>query len=99
MADLFSPVDEGVKCFIALKSKSKTPLSTDWPNKGKRFNDAYKAGSNVGIILGEASGLLDVDLDCTQAVALADVILQSSSSGVTCFYCGGFFVVFYQAMT
>jgi len=75
VADLFSPIDEDVKCFIALKSKSKKPLSTDWPNKGKIFNDAYKAGSNVGIILGKASGLLDVDLDCTQAVALADVIL------------------------
>ena len=75
MADLFSPIDEGLKCFIALKSKSKQPLSTDWPNKGTIFTEAYKAGSNVGIILGKASGLLDVDLDCTQAVALADVIL------------------------
>ena len=75
MADLFSPIDASVECFIALKSKSKKPLSTDWPNKGTIFNDAYKAGSNVGMILGKASVLLDVDLDCTQSVALADVIL------------------------
>jgi hypothetical protein len=35
---------------------------------------------NVGFILGTASGMLDVDLDCQEAVDLADEYLPSTNS-------------------
>ena len=75
MADLFSPIDQGFECFITLKPKAKKPVSKDWINNGKTFEEACVSGSNVGILLGKHSGLLDIDLDCKQAVALADIIL------------------------
>ena len=38
-------------------------------NNGKTFEEACVSGSNVGILLGKHSGLLDIDLDCKEAVA------------------------------
>lgn len=75
MADLLNIIDGATKCFITLQPNSKVPTANDWPNKGLTFEDACYPNANVGLILGEKSGLLDVDLDCAQAVALADIIL------------------------
>ena len=62
-------------CYISLQVKSKKPVAKDWLNNGKTFEDACVSGSNVGILLGKNSGLLDVDLDSKEAVTLADIIL------------------------
>ena len=62
-------------CFISLQVKSKKPVAKDWLNNGKTFEDACVSGSNVGILLGKSSGLLEVDLDSKEAVTLADIIL------------------------
>jgi len=75
MADLFNIIDGASKCFITLQPNSKVPTANDWPNKGLTFEDACYPNANVGLILGEKSGLLDVDLDCAEAVALAEIIL------------------------
>ena len=41
----------------------------------KPLPDAEAESKNIGLLLGEKSGILDVDLDCMAAKALADVIL------------------------
>ena len=61
--------------YLELKAKSKTPVATDWPNKGQAADIALSRNHNLGIVLGASSGLLDVDLDCMEAKALADFIL------------------------
>lgn len=75
MADLFTLMDGATKCFITLLPRDKVPTTDDWPNNGRTFEEACYPNANVGIILGEVSGLLDVDLDCAEAVALADIVL------------------------
>jgi len=61
--------------YLELKPQSKIPVATDWPNKGEAADIALSRNHNLGIVLGASSGLLDVDLDCMEAKALADVIL------------------------
>ena len=75
MASFSNFIPSEQQCFITLKPQDKKPTSADWPNNGQTFDAAHVRGHNVGILLGKASGILDVDLDCTEAVALADAIL------------------------
>ena len=63
--------------FIQLKPSSKVPVATDWINNGRSFSEVCSHNGNVGLLTGEASGILDVDLDCSEAVALADAILPT----------------------
>ena len=63
------------QCFITLAEHSKKPLVSDWPNNDKTLTDAQAESKNIGLLLGKKSGILDVDLDCIAAKALADVIL------------------------
>jgi hypothetical protein len=54
---------------------TKIPVIKNWP--ALRLTEAdlekyFSGDTNIGLILGEASGLLDVDLDCDEARALAD---------------------------
>src|ERR1700686_2716111 len=62
----------------------KKPNLTDWPSL--RVTEANVAeyfgrGGNVGVLLGAASGgLTDVDLDCPEALALADVFLPDTTA-------------------
>jgi len=75
MADLFNLIDGATKCFITLPPYSKVPTTNNWRNNGLTFEEACYPDANVGIILGETSGILDIDLDCKEAVALADIVL------------------------
>ena len=68
------------QCFITLKPHDKKPVQNDWPNNGQTFDAAHVPGHNVGILLGKASGFLDVDLDCKEAVALAAAILPKPNA-------------------
>ena len=61
--------------YLELHSNSKRPVSNDWPNQGQSADTVLSRGNNVGLILGNTSGLLDVDLDCREAKLLADIIL------------------------
>ena len=61
--------------YLELKSKSKIPVASDWPNQGKHLDEVISANGHLGLILGSTSGLLDIDLDCMEARALADVIM------------------------
>lgn len=57
----------------------KRPKGTAWRQlrlAGKELTRAFAGARGLGILLGEASGwLVDVDLDCDEAVALADSFL------------------------
>jgi len=61
--------------YLELKSQSKVPVAPDWPNRGQAVDAVLSKNNNLGIVLGASSGLLDVDLDCSEAKVLADIIL------------------------
>jgi hypothetical protein len=64
---------------VPLRPRSKSPVRNDWPNiriEPDGIKTSFSAKDNVGIILGEPSGwLVDVDLDCNEAIELADQYL------------------------
>lgn len=64
---------------VVLRPRSKAPVHEGWQVSTIKPEDVatvFPAGSNVGIILGE--GLGDVDLDAPEAVAMADVFLPAT---------------------
>ena len=71
----------GWQC-VPLRSRSKSPLRKDWPNlriTPEQIANYFSPTDNVGVILGEPSGwLVDVDLDCPEAIAMADHYLPPS---------------------
>lgn len=60
---------------VPIPAGKKGPVDRDWP--GRTYSrDKLLASANVGVILGPASGdLVDVDLDCDEAITLAPTIL------------------------
>ena len=67
---------------IPIPRGSKNPNRKGWQNE-KRSRDelisCFNNGQNVGILLGKPSrGLIDIDLDCREAVSIADEILPST---------------------
>jgi Bifunctional DNA primase/polymerase, N-terminal/Protein of unknown function (DUF3987) len=62
----------------------KRAVLKDWPSLRLQEADLpkyFKADSNIGLILGEPSGwLVDVDLDCEEAIELADQYLPSTAA-------------------
>jgi hypothetical protein len=65
------PLEPGVK-FPRMEQWQQFDLAAELRN-GKPLEDFFKPDSNVGLILGH--GLVDVDLDCDQTVAAADLFL------------------------
>ncbi|MBB3205422.1 hypothetical protein FHS27_001222 [Rhodopirellula rubra] len=65
---------------VPLRPRSKSPSRRDWTNLRLQPR-AIPENSNIGIILGEPSGwLVDVDLDCSEAIELADSYLPPTPS-------------------
>ncbi len=63
---------------IPIPSGGKRPRLTDWPNFDLT-DDYIWPEPGVGIILGERSeGLIDIDLDCVEAIAAASTILPKT---------------------
>ena len=64
---------------VPLRPRSKSPVRNDWTNVRIESDDIkthFSAKDNIGLILGEPSGwLVDVDLDCDEAIELADQYL------------------------
>lgn len=65
--------------------RQKTPLSEGWQNLRLTMEELPahfgRGRRNLGVLLGEVSGwLVDVDLDCAEAVELAPLILPASLS-------------------
>jgi hypothetical protein len=63
----------------------KRPVYRNWPETRLSLTDAEQrlaAGRNVATRLGPASGdLVDVDLDCSEALVLADLYLPPTGAG------------------
>jgi hypothetical protein len=58
----------------------KGPHAKRWPDLAVKPED-IPAGSNIGLIMGHRSGgLCDVDLDCREALALADIYLPATGA-------------------
>jgi putative DNA primase/helicase len=69
---------------VPIPARQKRPLLRDWTSL--RLTEAdlpahFSKEVNIGVILGDSSaGLVDVDLDCRQALALADYFLPRTQS-------------------
>lgn len=60
---------------VPLRPRSKSPSRRDWTNL-RLVPEVFPESGNIGIILGEPSGwIVDVDLDCAEAIELADQYL------------------------
>jgi putative DNA primase/helicase len=68
---------------IPLHPKTKQSAHTNWPALQLPFADLssqFTASQNVAVVLGEASnGLVDIDLDCPEAIALAPYFLPETA--------------------
>lgn len=63
---------------VRIPPLSKAPLDVDWPTRHYDLAH-FRAEDNVGVKLGDPSGgLIDVDLDCDEAVALAPYYLPAT---------------------
>lgn len=64
---------------IPIQGGSKNPGYDDWQTihfEDHEFPERFRSGSNVGLLLGSLSGgLIDVDIDCPEALAIASKIL------------------------
>ncbi len=67
---------------IPIPAGSKNPNRPGWQEERHTLEDvpiAWNNGQNIGLLTGEPSGwLVDVDLDCPEAVALADRFLPAT---------------------
>lgn len=65
---------------IPLPARQKAPVVKGWQAQNFAASD-FPEGCNVGVILGPRSGqLVDIDLDCPEALALADVYLPPTGA-------------------
>src|SRR5262245_13777486 len=67
---------------IPLRPKTKLPCERNWPNQRlteTELEEAFANAANIGVVLGKASGgLVDVDLDSSEAIALASKFLPAT---------------------
>lgn len=65
--------------FVSLKQNSKQPVGNAWqenPISPEFVHHEFKtSGNNVGLINGDTSGIVDVDLDCGEAKQFASLVL------------------------
>ena len=50
-------------------------MGVNWPDEGTSQEQALAANGNLGLLLGPKSDVMDVDLDCTEAKEMAELIL------------------------
>ena len=78
----FKDAFSAVRCYIErgcavipIPPRSKAPTRSNWPKFRpdlETMEKDFQADGNVGLLLGEPSGgLVDIDLDCSQAIDLA----------------------------
>ncbi len=59
---------------LRLHPRQKRPIGKGWGNTRASVED-FLEHDNIGLKVGESSGLVDIDLDCPEALALADRFL------------------------
>jgi hypothetical protein len=78
-----TPLDRGWQ-FVLVPAGEKGPRSKGWPDHRPSADEVRRhlaAGGNIGVRLGPASGeLVDVDLDCVEALALQDIYLPPTGA-------------------
>lgn len=80
MVDIATEYVRGGWAVIPVRYRDKSPYATGWPklriNTPAEIVRCFAGRTNIGVILGTASGgLVDVDLDCPEALAAADSLL------------------------
>jgi Bifunctional DNA primase/polymerase, N-terminal len=69
---------------VPIPYRSKGPVLDEWQKLRITAEDAPNyfngAPQNVGVILGSASGLTDIDLDCLEAIAAAPYFLPATGT-------------------
>jgi hypothetical protein len=72
---------------VPIPYRSKGPVLDEWQKLRITAEDAPNyfngAPQNVGVILGSASGLTDIDLDCLEAIAAAPYFLPRPAHSAT----------------
>ena len=60
--------------YCELAAEQKTPVHNSWQTDTKSFDEVWNAHqanrSNIGLVLGNTSGVMDIDCDSVEAVAL-----------------------------
>jgi hypothetical protein len=68
---------------VPVKPRSKQPRHKDWTNlhiDREQISKHFRVDDNIGLLLGSASGgLVDIDLDCTEALKLARSLLPTTA--------------------
>ena len=66
--------------YCELKSKSKVPAHANWQDEDKKLNEAialFEAQkSNIGLLLGRKSNIIDIDCDSQEAVIIASHLVK-----------------------
>jgi len=75
LANLNIVIPTNHPCYVRLSKSSKKPIVRSWQNSGENFTDILTDDYNLGMILGETSGILDVDLDSEESIYLADIVM------------------------
>lgn len=69
---------------VHIPPRSKAPKAPGWDRRALRADElgrVFGAGDNIGLILGPRSaGLVDIDLDCSEALTLADLYLPATQA-------------------
>jgi hypothetical protein len=69
---------------VPIQHGEKRPAMPGWPDFKAELENVprlFSHGENIGLILGPKSGdIIDIDLDCTEAIALADLYLPASKA-------------------
>jgi hypothetical protein len=89
-ADCKTPLDAALhyivhgRRIIPIKHRSKQPTVKEWQSLVITTENAsyyFKGDANIGLVLGGASGgVVDVDLDCREAIALAPYFLSPTEA-------------------
>jgi len=66
---------EGELALIRLHHQSKTPVEKNWQERPVTLGEIDTNANNVGLLLGERTGFIDIDCDSREAVFLADRLL------------------------
>lgn len=71
-------------CVVPIPAKEKAPRLKGWQKlqiKESEIPEYFEEGCNIGILLGAPSkGLIDVDLDCDEVIAIASRFLPKTNS-------------------
>ncbi len=87
--------------YCELTTQSKIPANTNWQNEDKLFDEVVSLfetqKSNIGLLLGNKSNIIDIDCDCPEAVIIGERLIEghfasffrNSKSGHFLFRCEG----------